>query len=171
VALPTWAELLRRPAVVGAAAGLVLLADLLAVTHVRDGRSRCASGRSLPPSSLTATLELDGAVRSAGHDLFGEASVVNGSTRSLLLLRAEGVLLAPGTRQVLTWGEAVAPEPVELGPGSLARVPFVVHLARCERGHPDLQPGFYELALVLEEGDRDGHHRRVSPSRTVVVPP
>jgi hypothetical protein len=138
---------------------------------VGAGRSRCATGRALPTSSLEATLELDGAVRSAGHDLFGTASVVNSSAATVLLVGAEGVLLAPGTREVRTWGEAVSPEPVELGPGSVARLPFVVHLARCEHGDPDLEPGFYELALVLDEGDERGRHRRVSPSRTVVLPP
>jgi hypothetical protein len=157
--------------VVGAAAGLVLLVDLLAVPHVGAERSRCATGRELPTSSLTATLELDGAVRSAGHDAFGQATVVNASGAAVLLVSAEGVLLAPGTREVRTWGEPVSPEPVELGPGSVARLQFVVHLARCEHGDPDLEPGFYELALVLVEGDSAGRHRRVSPSRTVVLPP
>lgn len=166
--MPTWAE---RPAAVAAAAGLVLLADLVAVGHLRSEGSRCASGRPLPPSTLGATLELDGAVRPPGHDLFGAASVVNSSGRTLLLVSAAGVLLAPGSREVLTWAEPVPSEPIELAPGSVARVPFVVHLARCDHGAPDLRPGFYELALVLDEGDRQGRRRRVSPSRTVVLPP
>jgi hypothetical protein len=166
--LPTWAE---RPALVATAAGVVLLADVIAAGHVRDRGSRCASGRTLPASSLTATLELDGAVRSAGHDLFGEATVVNGTAGTVLLVSAQGVLLGAGTREVRTWAEPVSPEAVELAPGSATRVPFVVHLSRCEHGDPALQPGFYELALVLDEGDSAGHHRRVSPSRTVVLPP
>jgi hypothetical protein len=168
--LPTSAERLPRAAVaVGVAAALVLVADVRAVSHLRGG-ARCGGGLAPRASSLDVSLRLTTTALRPGKDAAGEATVTNRSARTVVLRRADGVLLATGTRRVETWtGGSFTP--LVLAPGTFARVPFVVHLARCPHGGAALVPGFHEAALLLEEQDPDGVRRTVSGSVTLVLPP
>ena len=169
--MPTWAERLLDPVVVGVAAAALLVVDAAAATHLRSERIRCGADQLLPASTLRVSVELGTTVPAAGHDLRATATVSNPTRAPRLLLGAEGVLLAPGTHRVLSWTSSHRIEPVDLQPGSATTLPVVVHLARCDRGAPGLTPGFYEVALVLVEGDRSGTHRTVSAPRSVVLPP
>jgi hypothetical protein len=170
--LPTWAERLPRGAVaIGVAASLVLLADLREVSHLRAVRVRCGGAPAPPASRLDVTLQLLSSQVRQGEDVAGEAVVTNRTRHEVVLRRADGVLLATGTRRVETWVRPGSFTPVALNPGTFARVRFVVHLAACPHGDGRLVPGFHEVSLLLVE--EEGGAVRVTRSGslpTVLAP-
>ncbi|HUR51802.1 MAG TPA: hypothetical protein VMZ11_06750 [Mycobacteriales bacterium] len=169
--MPTWAERLpRHEAGVTLALTAVLLADLLAVRHLHDDR-RCAAGPLPSRSALAVSIELHAPVLQPGQEVAGLATVTNRSRRRVALLRAAAVAVLPGTGTPVSWRESGSFSAVELAPGSTAQVPFVVHLARCSGGAGPLAPGWYEVVLVLREGDATGVRDRRSAGRAVVVSP
>jgi hypothetical protein len=171
--LQTWAERLPRGAVaVAVAASLVLAADLGEVSQVHAEKVRCGGDPAPPTSRLDVTLRLLSSRVRRGDDVAGEAVVINRTRSSVVLRRADGVLLAPGTRRVETWTRKASFAPVALTPGSFARIGFVVHLAACPHGGGRLVPGFHEVSLLLVEAEPGGAVRRTrSGSLTTVLAP
>jgi len=177
--LPTWAELARwvredaeRAALAVAVAGAVVLAGDAVGLHRAAGHDRCAPAALPPPTQLEVTMRIDAPVLRNGDRARGEAIVLNRGTERVLLTGAAALLVTPGTRRPLSWTERLPYGTAEVRPGTYARVPFVLHLDRCERsGSAPFPSGFYEVVLLLDQRDGTGHHLRSSSGKAVIVSP
>ena len=166
--MPTWAERLPRGAVaIAVTASLVLLADLREVSRLREDPVRCGGAPAPPLSALEVTLQLSSSQVRQGRDVAGEAIVTNRTSREIVLRRADGVLLATGTRRIETWTRPGSFTAVSLTPGTFARVRFVVHLAACPHSDAPLVPGFHEVALLLVE--EEGGEVRLTRSASLTT--
>lgn len=170
--LPTSAELPAGAArYVGIALALVLVADLRAVGHLRSDRTPCAAA-SLPGlTSLEVGLHVTAPVLRAGDDVVGTATIVNRSRTPRVLLRADAVLVTPGSTHPVSWAGSGQFRPVDLRPGTFVSVPFVVHLERCRDDGAALAPGFYEVVLLLVEHHGEAVRTTRSAPQAVVLSP
>lgn len=149
--MPTWADPARlRPRWVAWALAAVLLADLRAVTELRE-RPGCASG-TLPPAATAVRSEvlLRQPTTLAGEDVRAVVRLVNTREADLAVVAVQAVVVAPAGDEVLAWADDPRAVGLVLGPGEYAEAPVTAHLARCP-GRPEtaLRPGWYELVVVV----------------------
>jgi len=169
--LSTSADRARRAALaIGLAAALVLVADLRAVDHLRSARTRCVDGPLPPLSALEVTVTVRTPVLRVGDRARGEALVTNRSTHPVRLLRADAVLVQPGSSAAVGDAGNARFRPVDLGPSTFTTVRFAVHVARC-RGGSALAPGFYEVVLLFVEQEGTLVRVRRSAGQAVVLSP
>jgi hypothetical protein len=162
------------------AAGLALLLvwQVVAVVALhtsrpRDpGQARC--GMPLPAVDRTLPVDVDvqlGGELSPGSSTAGTVVIVNRSSRAVVVLATQAVLLTPAGREPVAPPEPRRDAGRLLRPGQLMRQRLGIDVRGC-RGRP-VPPGFYELAVVLllqRPADRSGVVT-VSPRRAVVVRP
>ena len=154
------------PRQIGWALVLVLAVDLRAAAHLRRPE-RCATGGLPAPTSLQVVPRLlDASLRSGGQ-VHGVATVANRGRSPVTVGHLRAVLRQPAADAPTTWSETGSGRQLTLRPGDYGELPFVVHLARCERG-PGLVPGFYELVVLV---DVSGAGPQRSGAAAVVVSP
>lgn len=144
---------------------VVLAVDMRAAAHLR--RSHPCASRGLPnPTSLQVVPRLlDSSLRS-GATVHGIAAVANRGRSPVTVGHARAVLRLPTASEPASWAEAGTGQQVTLRPGEYGELPFVVHLARCDRG-AGLVPGFYELVVLV---DVAGRPERSGAAAVVVSP-
>jgi hypothetical protein len=119
----------------------------------------------MPTSLQVVPRLLDSSLRS-GASVRGIAAVANRGRTPVTVGHARAVLRQPAAPDPASWAEPGSGQQLTLGPGEYGDLPFVVHLARCERG-AGLVPGFYELVVLV---DVAGRPERSGAAAVVVSP-
>ena len=144
--------MIGRERQIALALAVLVAADLRAVAHLRDAH-RCAGGALHRVPGVEATLTLSRPGLRGGDDVPGSAVLSNTGRRTLRVRGVDAVLVSPARSRPLTWAGGGTTEQVDLPPGSVATVTFVLHTSRCRDAPSPLAPGFYEATLALRTDD------------------
>jgi hypothetical protein len=128
-------------------------------------------GRPLPPVSRDVPLDADLQVRddlSPGGRGRGTVVLVNRGRRAVVVLTTQAVLLTPAGRLPVSPPESPVPAGRLLEPGEFLRQDLTLLVQPCSG--EILEPGFYEVALVVVLAPvRGGRATATTTSRRAVV--